>query len=242
VPTTKNTTISLHDALPILRRMKTPQKSIGKSKNCGRERQVSSETVAKALLNIGAVKIRPDDPFTWASGIISPIYCDNRQIIGNVDARKDIVDYFVEKIKEISRDAEIIAGTSTAGIQHAAFISDALDLPMSYVRGSKTKHGTGRLIEGAPVKGKKRVMIEDLMSTGGASIEEAEILREEGAEVENVVAIFSYQLDKARDNFETSGFKYETLCTLDTLLDVSIKESMLTGEERKEVVKFRDGL
>jgi len=203
---------------------------------------VSSETVAKALLNIGAVKIRPDDPFTWASGIISPIYCDNRQIIGNVDARKDIVDYFVEKIKEISPDAEIIAGTSTAGIPHAAFISDALDLPMSYVRGSKKKHGTGRLIEGAPVKGKQVVLIEDLISTGGSSIEAAEILREEGAEVENVVAIFSYQLDKARDNFETSGFKYETLCTLDTLLDVSIKESMLTGEERKEVVKFRDGL
>ena len=203
---------------------------------------MSSETVAKALLNIGAVKIRPDDPFTWASGIISPIYCDNRQIIGNVDARKDIVDYFVEKIKEISPDAEIIAGTSTAGIPHAAFISDALDLPMSYVRGSKKKHGTGRLIEGAPVKGKKVVLIEDLISTGGSSIEAAEILREEGAEVENVVAIFSYQLDKARDNFETSGFKYETLCTLDTLLDVSIKESMLTGEERKEVVKFRDGL
>src|SRR5699024_274975 len=225
-----------------LRRMKTPQKSIGKSKNCGRDRRVSSETVAKALLNIGALKIRPDDPFTWASGIISPIYCDNRQIIGNVDARKDIVDYFVEKIKEISPDAEIIAGTSTAGIPHAAFISDALDLPMSYVRGSKKKHGTGRLIEGAPVKGKKVVLIEDLISTGGSSIEAAEILREEGAEVEIVLAIFSYQLEKAHDNFESSGFKYETLSDLDALLDVSIKESLLTEEERKEVVRFRDNL
>lgn len=203
---------------------------------------MSSETVAKALLNIGAVKIQPDDPFTWASGIISPIYCDNRQIIGNVGARKDIVNYFVEKIKEVSPDAEVIAGTSTAGIPHAAFISDALDLPMSYVRGSKKKHGTGRLIEGASVKGRKVVLIEDLISTGGSSIEAAEILREEGAEVENVVAIFSYQLEKAHDNFEKSGFKYETLCDLDTLLDVSIKESLLTGEEREEVVKFRDGL
>lgn len=203
---------------------------------------MSSETVAKALLNIGAVKIRPDAPFTWASGIISPIYCDNRQIIGNVGARKDIVNYFVEKIKEVSPDAEVIAGTSTAGIPHAAFISDALDLPMSYVRGSKKKHGTGRLIEGASVKGRKVVLIEDLISTGGSSIEAAEILREEGAEVENVVAIFSYQLEKAHDNFEASGFKYETLCDLDTLLDVSIKESLLTGKEREEVVKFRDGL
>lgn len=203
---------------------------------------MSSENVAKALLNIGAVKIQPDDPFTWASGIISPIYCDNRQIIGNVDARKDIVKYFVEKIKDMSPEAEVIAGTSTAGIPHAAFISDEMELPMSYVRGSKKKHGTGRLIEGASVKGKKVVLIEDLISTGGSSIEAAEILREEGAEVEIVLAIFSYQLEKAHDNFESSGFKYETLSDLDALLDVSIKESLLTEEERKEVVRFRDNL
>lgn len=203
---------------------------------------MSSENVAKALLDIGAVKIQPDDPFTWASGIISPIYCDNRQIIGNVEARKEIVKYFVEKIKEISPDTEVIAGTSTAGIPHAAFISDAMELPMSYVRGSKKKHGTGRLIEGASVKGKKVVLIEDLISTGGSSIEAAEILREEGAEVEIVLAIFSYQLEKAHDNFKTSGFKYETLSDLDTLLDVSIDESLLTEEDRDEVVKFRDNL
>ncbi len=203
---------------------------------------MSSENVAKALLDIGAVKIQPDDPFTWASGIISPIYCDNRQIIGNVEARKEIVKYFVEKIKEISPDTEVIAGTSTAGIPHATFISDAMELPMSYVRGSKKKHGTGRLIEGASVKGKKVVLIEDLISTGGSSIEAAEILREEGAEVEIVLAIFSYQLEKAHDNFKTSGFKYETLSDLDTLLDVSIDESLLTEEDRDEVVKFRDNL
>ncbi len=203
---------------------------------------MSSENVAKALLDIGAVKIQPDDPFTWASGIISPIYCDNRQIIGNVDARKDIVKYFIEKIKEISPETEVIAGTSTAGIPHAAFISDAMELPMSYVRGSKKKHGTGRLIEGASVKGKKVVLIEDLISTGGSSIEAAEILKEEGAEVEVVLAIFSYQLEKAHDNFKTSGFKYETLSDLDTLLDVSIDESLLTEEDRDEVVKFRDNL
>lgn len=202
----------------------------------------SSENVAKALLDIGAVKIQPDDPFTWASGIISPIYCDNRQIIGNVEARKEIVKYFVEKIEKISPDAEVVAGTSTAGIPHASFISDAMELPMSYVRGSKKKHGTGRLIEGASVKGKKVVLIEDLISTGGSSIEAAEILREEGAEVEIVLAIFSYQLEKAHDNFETSGFKFETLSDLDALLDVSIKGSLLTEEERKEVVRFRDNL
>ncbi|SDK22118.1 orotate phosphoribosyltransferase [Lacicoccus qingdaonensis] len=202
----------------------------------------SSENVAKALLDIGAVKIQPDDPFTWASGIISPIYCDNRQIIGNVEARKEIVKYFVEKIEKISPDAEVVAGTSTAGIPHASFISDAMELPMSYVRGSKKKHGTGRLIEGASVKGKKVVLIEDLISTGGSSIEAAEILREEGAEVEIVLAIFSYQLEKAHDNFESSGFKYETLSDLDALLDVSIKENLLTKEERSEVVQFRDSL
>lgn len=203
---------------------------------------MSRESVAKALLEIGAVQIRPDDPFTWASGIISPIYCDNRQIIGHVETRKNIIRHFSDKIKETAPDAEVIAGTSTAGIPHAAFISEALDLPMSYVRGSKKKHGTGRLIEGAVVKGRKVVLIEDLISTGGSSIEAAEILREEGAEVEAIIAIFSYQLEKAAANFEASGFKYVTLSDLDTLLDVSVKESLLTEGDRAEVVKFRNEL
>lgn len=203
---------------------------------------MSRESVAKALLDIGAVQVRPDEPFTWASGIISPIYCDNRQIIGNVEVRKEIVRDFADVIREIAPDAEVIAGTSTAGIPHAAFISEALDLPMSYVRGSKKKHGTGRLVEGADVKGRKVVLIEDLISTGGSSIEAAEILRDEGAEVEAIVAIFSYQLEKADRNFEAAGFKYVTLSDLDTLLDVSVEADMLTEDERAEVVKFRDEL
>ncbi|CAM4221761.1 orotate phosphoribosyltransferase [Lacicoccus alkaliphilus] len=203
---------------------------------------MAKKSVAKALLDIGAVQIRPDAPFTWASGIISPIYCDNRQIIGHVDTRKRIVQHFTEKINEIAPDAEVVAGTSTAGIPHAAFISEVMDLPMCYVRGSKKKHGTGRLIEGAAVEGRKVVLIEDLISTGGSSIEAAEILREEGAEVEAVVAIFSYQLEKAASNFETSGFRCVTLSDLDTLLDVSIRENLLTEAERAEVVKFRDEL
>lgn len=203
---------------------------------------MSKESVAKALLDIGAVQVRPDNPFTWASGIISPIYCDNRQIIGHVETRKSIVNDFAGTIRKIAPDAEVIAGTSTAGIPHAAFISEAMELPMSYVRGSKKKHGTGRLIEGADVKGRKVVLIEDLISTGGSSIEAAEILRDEGAEVEAVVAIFSYQLEKAARNFESSGFKYVTLSDLDTLLDVSVEADMLTEAERAEVVKFRDEL
>ncbi len=203
---------------------------------------MSKESVAKALLDIGAVQIRPDDPFTWASGIISPMYCDNRKIIGHVETRKRIVRDFAERIREIAPDAEVIAGTSTAGIPHAAFISEVLDLPMSYVRGSRKKHGTGRLIEGADVRGRKVVLIEDLISTGGSSIEAAEILREEGAEVEAVLAIFSYELEKAAENFEASGFSYVTLSDLDTLLDVSVNENLLTEEDRAEVMKFRDRL
>lgn len=203
---------------------------------------MAKESVAKALLDIGAVQIKPDDPFTWASGIISPIYCDNRQIIGHVETRKRIVRHFVDAIKEVAPDAEVIAGTSTAGIPHAAFISEAVDLPMCYVRGSKKKHGTGRLIEGAAVDGRKVVLIEDLISTGGSSIEAAEILKQEGAEVEAVVAIFSYQLEKAASNFKTTGFRCVTLSDLDTLLDVSIRENLLTEAERAEVVKFRDEL
>lgn len=203
---------------------------------------MSRESVAKALLEIDAVQIRPDDPFTWASGIISPIYCDNRKIIGDVGARKEIVKYFVEKIKETAPDAEVISGTSTAGIPHAAFISDAMGLPMSYVRGNKKKHGTGRLVEGAQVKGRKVVLIEDLISTGGSSIEAARILKEEGAEVLVVLAIFSYQIEAAAENFREAGFVSETLSDLDTLLDVSIENKLLMEEERQEVIKFRDKL
>src|SRR5690625_4652380 len=184
-----------------LRRTRIRWKNTTGSSRYGRASRLSRESVAKALLDIGAVQVRPDEPFTWASGIISPIYCDNRQIIGNVEVRKEIVRDFADVIREIAPDAEVIAGTSTAGIPHAAFISEALDLPMSYVRGSKKKHGTGRLVEGADVKGRKVVLIEDLISTGGSSIEAAEILRDEGAEVEAIVAIFSYQLEKADRNF-----------------------------------------
>ena len=197
---------------------------------------------AEILLDINAVALSPEAPFTWSSGIISPIYCDNRKIIGDVPARQEIAEAFVDVVRAEAPDAEVIAGTSTAGIPHAAFISEAMELPMSYVRGSKKKHGTGRLIEGADVKGRKVVLIEDLISTGGSSIEAAEILRDEGAEVEAVVAIFSYQLEKAEQNFESSGFKCVTLSDLDTLLDVSVDADMLTEAERAEVVKFRDEL
>lgn len=200
------------------------------------------QKVAEILLDIGAVKVQPENPFTWASGIVSPIYCDNRRIIGDVHARRTIADYFAEAVRNLDEDVDIIAGTSTAGIPHAAFVSEALGLPMSYVRGSKKKHGTGEQIEGADVKGKKVVLIEDLISTGGSSIEAAEALREYGAEVVCVVAIFTYNIPKATDNFQSKSLSFVTLSNIDALLDVSLERGDLTEASFQQVVDFRNAL
>ncbi|MFD2829800.1 orotate phosphoribosyltransferase [Corticicoccus populi] len=200
------------------------------------------QKVAEILLDIGAVKVQPENPFTWASGIVSPIYCDNRKIIGEVDARRTIAAYFKEAVNNLDTDVDIVAGTSTAGIPHAAFVSEALGLPMSYVRGSKKKHGTGEQIEGADVKGKKVVLIEDLISTGGSSIEAAEALLEYGAEVVCVLAIFTYNIPKARDNFNAKSLDFKTLSNIDALLEVSVERGDLTKESLQKVVDFRNGL
>jgi orotate phosphoribosyltransferase len=200
------------------------------------------QNVAEILLDIGAVKVQPENPFTWASGIISPIYCDNRRIIGEVEARRTIAGYFAEAVRNIDEEIDVIAGTSTAGIPHAAFVSEAVGLPMCYVRGSKKKHGTGEQIEGADVKGKKVVLIEDLISTGGSSIEAAEALREYGAEVVSVVAIFTYNIPKASDNFAAKTLNFKTLSNIDALLEVSMKRGDLTEASLQQVVDFRNQL
>lgn len=200
------------------------------------------QNVAEILLDIGAVKVQPENPFTWASGIISPIYCDNRRIIGEVEARRTIAGYFAEAVRNINEEIDVIAGTSTAGIPHAAFVSEAVGLPMCYVRGSKKKHGTGEQIEGADVKGKKVVLIEDLISTGGSSIEAAEALREYGAEVVSVVAIFTYNIPKASDNFAAKTLNFKTLSNIDALLEVSMKRGDLTEASLQQVVDFRNQL
>lgn len=201
-----------------------------------------SKSISEILLNIGAVKINTDEKFTWASGIKSPIYCDNRKTIGFPEKRAQIVEAFVASIKENFSDVEVIAGTATAGIPHAAFIAQEMALPMVYVRGEKKAHGAGKQIEGCEVDGKKVVVIEDLLSTGGSSLKAVNALKESGAEVLGVSAIFSYELEKLKENFGAELLEYHTLTNLDELLEESEKSDALTKEQVTIVKEFRDSL
>lgn len=198
--------------------------------------------VAGILLDIDAVMVRPNDKFTWASGIQSPIYCDNRKIIGNVDARREVADAFVEIINEKYAAIDVVAGTSTAGIPHAAFVAENMSLPMSYVRGSKKAHGTGSQIEGADVRGKRVVLIEDLVSTGGSSLEAVTALRAAGAEVAGVVAIFTYELARAEENFKQDNVELTTLSDVSTLLGLSVERGELIDADVEEVKTFLGSL
>lgn len=198
-------------------------------------------SVAHTLLDIDAVKLSPEDPFTWASGIKSPIYCDNRQLLGNVEAHRKVIELLIEQLAQFD-EADVIVGTATAGIPHATLIADRLNKPSAYVRGSKKAHGTARQIEGAAVSGKRVVVIEDLISTGGSSLNAVEALREDGAEVLGVAGIFSYGIKGAKEKFETAGCAYFVLCDLDTLLDVAQERNALDTKGADDVRSFRDGL
>lgn len=196
--------------------------------------------VAKKLLEIKAVVINNKDRFTWASGIKSPIYTDNRLINSYPSARKEVEKAFAEMVLREFPKVEVVMGTATAGISHAAYISDILDLPMGYVRSGKKSHGKQNQIEGKSVKGLNVVVIEDLLSTGGSSLEAVEALREEGANVLGVAAIFKYGLKKLDENFK--GLKYATLTNLDELLEVASEEKYISENEIKIVKDFRDSL
>lgn len=196
--------------------------------------------VAKALLEIKAVVINNEERFTWASGIKSPIYTDNRLINSFPKQRKFIEKEFANKLIAEFPEVEILMGTATAGISHAAYMSDILELPMGYVRGSKKAHGRQNQIEGMSVKGKKVVVIEDLLSTGGSSLEAVEALKAEGAIVLGVAAIFKYGLAKLTENFK--DVKYFALTNLDELLSVAAENKYISSEEIKIVQDFRDNL
>lgn len=198
-------------------------------------------SVAEILLDIDAVKLSPKAPFTWASGIKSPIYCDNRQILGNVEAHRKVIQLLIDEVSSFG-EADVIVGTATAGIPHATLIADRLNKPSAYVRGSKKGHGTARQIEGAAVDGKKVIVVEDLISTGGSSLNAVETLRADGAEVIGVIAIFSYGIKGADDKFQTAGCPYKVLCDLDTLLEVVESRDALDTKSAGEVREFRDGL
>lgn len=187
-----------------------------------RERQI-----AENLLNIKAVFLKPEDPFTWASGIKSPIYCDNRLTLSYPDVRNQIEDGLASLIQEHFPECEIIEGTSTAGIAHAAIVAERLKLPMGYVRGGHKSHGRENQIEGLVKKGMKVVVVEDLISTGGSSLEVVDVLREAGCEVLGLVAIFTYGLAQAQKNFEDKKCPYYTLSHYDTLIDVALEKDYI---------------
>jgi len=201
-----------------------------------------AKEIARDLLKIKAVYLKPEEPFTWASGIKSPIYTDNRVTLAYPETRTLIEDGFVEKILAEFPDVEVIAGTATAGIPHAAWISDIMDLPMLYVRGSAKDHGKTNQIEGKYEKGKKVVVIEDLISTGKSSVLAAQALQEEGLEVLGVIAIFSYNLNKAKEKFDEAKIPFSTLTNYDVLLELAKETGLIGDKENQILVDWRNNL
>lgn len=195
--------------------------------------------IAKHLLDIKAVFLRPSEPFTWASGIKSPIYCDNRLTLSYPAVRKDVEAGLAKLVKDNWPEAECLMGTATAGIAHAALAADILDLPMGYVRGGAKSHGRNNRIEGLVKPGMKVVVVEDLISTGGSSIECVDALREAGCEVIGMVAIFTYGLPKATVNFEKANCKFVTLSNYDTLIEVAVENNYVTEAELEKLKAWK---
>ena len=198
-----------------------------------------SVQVAKNLLKIKAVFLKPNDPFTWASGIKSPIYCDNRLTLSYVDVRDVVENGLVEVIKTHYPNVEVIMGTSTAGIAHAAYVSEILRLPMGYVRGGAKDHGRGNQIEGVVPTGKKVVVIEDLISTAGSSIEVVDVLREAGAEVLGIASIFTYGLAKGLKRLEEANVINHSLSNFEVLIKVAAEEGYISEADINKLVKFQ---
>ncbi len=198
----------------------------------------TAKKVAAELLAIKAVFLSPAKPFTWASGIKSPIYCDNRLILTAPKARKVVEEAIAETVKEKFPEAEVLMGTSTAGIAHAAIAAWILDKPMGYVRGGNNDHGRGNRIEGRLEPGQKVVVIEDLISTAGSCIEVVEALREAGADVLGVVSIFTYGMKKGLDRLAAANVTNYSLSNFDTLCEVAVEEKYISPEEETKLKKF----
>ena len=195
--------------------------------------------IAKDLLDIKAVFLRPNEPFTWASGIKSPIYCDNRLTLSYPNVRKDIENGLAKLIKDNFPDAACLMGTATAGIAHAALVADILDLPMGYVRGGAKSHGRNNRIEGKVEPGMKVVVVEDLISTGGSSLECVEALREAGCEVIGLIAIFTYGLPKATTNFEAANCIFANLTYYDTLIEVAKENNYIKDVDMEKLKAWK---
>lgn len=195
--------------------------------------------VAKELLRIGAVFLRPDEPFTWASGIKSPIYCDNRLILSDPEARNIVEKAIAWTVNDKFPEAQSLMGTSTAGIAHAAIAAWILGMSMGYVRGAAKDHGRNNRIEGRLEPGTKVVVIEDLISTAGSCIEVVEALREAGADVLGVVSIFTYGMKKGLDRLEAAGVTNYSLSNLDSLVKVAVEEGRIKPEDEARLLAFR---
>ena len=195
--------------------------------------------VARNLLKIKAVFLKPNDPFTWASGIKSPIYCDNRLTLSYVETRKVVEEGLAEIIKTHFPTCEVVMGTSTAGIPHAAYVSEILNLPMGYVRGGAKDHGRGNQIEGVVPVGKNVVVIEDLISTAGSSIEVVNILREAGCNVLGIASIFTYNLKKGTERLAAANVINHSLSNFEVLAKVAADENYIAQEDFAKVLKFQ---
>ena len=203
---------------------------------------ILSEKIAKDLLRIRAVFLRPAEPFTWASGIKSPIYCDNRLTLSDVEVREDVENGLAELIRKYYPEAEVLMGTSTAGIAHAAITATKMNLPMGYVRSGAKDHGRQNQIEGKLLPGQKVVVVEDLISTAGSCLEVAEVLREAGAEVLGIVSIFTYGMKKGLDRIAAAGTENHSLSNLDVLAEVAVREGYISEAEKEELIQFRNNL
>ena len=198
------------------------------------------ELIAKDLLKIKAVFFRPEEPFTWASGIKSPVYCDNRLTLTAPEVRTDVEKGLAKLVKEYYPEAEVLMGTSTAGIAHAVITAHLLDMPMGYVRSGAKDHGRQNQIEGRLEKGEKVVVVEDLISTGGSVIEVVNVLREAGAEVLGVVSIFTYGMQKGLDRLKEADVKNVSLTDFDHIAEVAAQEGYIKPEDIKKLIAFRN--
>ena len=198
------------------------------------------KTVAQGLLKIGAVFLRPEQPFTWASGIKSPIYCDNRLTLSAPEVRTKVEEGLVALVKEQFPECEVLMGTATAGIAHAAIMAHISGLPMGYVRSGAKDHGRANRIEGKLEKGQKVVVVEDLISTAKSSLEVVDALREEGADVIGMVSIFTYGMRAAKEKLSAAGVKAASLCDLDELLEVAVEEGYIPAAAKTGILAFRD--
>ena len=198
------------------------------------------EKIAEDLLSIKAVFFRPDEPFTWASGIKSPVYCDNRLTLTAPVVRTIIEQGLAQNIREYFPECQVLMGTSTAGIAHAAITGHLMGLPMGYVRGSAKDHGRTSQIEGRLEPGQKVVVVEDLISTAGSAVDTVNVLREAGADVLGIVSIFTYGMQKGLDRLAAADVKNVSLCNLDTLVEVAAETGYIKAEDKERILKFRD--